>query len=188
MKTLIRTAIGTALLLLIAACSGNSAAPSAQVQASTNASDSGTRLIVRTVPQLGNILVDASGMTVYTPEQEASGRILCTGSCTGIWVPVTVPTGTHPSAGMGVTAHLGTTKRADGSMQVTVGGEPLYTFAEDSSPGAVNGNDVTDSFNAIDFTWHALSPAGGIAVQKSTPTPSPSGSSSSGGSTGGYNY
>ena len=51
---------------------------------------------------------------------------------------------------------LGTTKRKDGTIQVTYNGWPLYTYAGDQAPGEANGNDV-DQFDA---EWYALQPNG----------------------------
>ena len=57
-------------------------------------------------------------------------------------------------------AGLAVVNRPDGTSQVTYKGAPLYTFAEDTSPGEVNGNGVSDSFNGTDFTWHVAGDAG----------------------------
>ena len=51
---------------------------------------------------------------------------------------------------------LGTTKRADGRLQVTYNHHPLYTFVKDTRKGQTNGEEV-DAFGA---EWYALSPAG----------------------------
>jgi predicted lipoprotein with Yx(FWY)xxD motif len=51
---------------------------------------------------------------------------------------------------------LGTTKRADGRLQVTYNHHPLYRFAKDTKKGQTNGEEV-DAFGAH---WYALSPAG----------------------------
>jgi predicted lipoprotein with Yx(FWY)xxD motif len=62
-----------------------------------------------------------------------------------------------PQAMSGAEAsQLGTTKRSDGTMQVTYAGHPLYTFVEDSKPGEAKGND-TSAFGA---QWYALKPNG----------------------------
>jgi predicted lipoprotein with Yx(FWY)xxD motif len=58
---------------------------------------------------------------------------------------------------------LGTTKRADGRMQVTYNHHPVYTFAKDTKKGQTSGENV-DAFGA---EWFAVSPAGN-AVKKST--------------------
>ncbi len=174
MKATTTTALGIATLLLVAACGSNGGSnPQAQVpQASP-----GVDVTAQSVPQLGEVLVDTSGMTLYTPDQENSGQIKCTGSCTTIWLPVTVPAGSKPVAGPGVTAHLSTIPRSNGQSQVTAAGVPLYVFSLDTSPGATNGNAVTDSFNGTTFTWHAVTPGGGSVQAMSTPSPSTSGTS-----------
>ena len=176
--------IGAATLLLLAACGGSSGS-SVQDQSAPSGSQtsSGVKLTAQSVPQVGKVLVDASGMTVYAADQETASDLKCTGPCNSIWVPVTVPTSTKPVAGPGVTAKLSTITLANGDAQVTAGGRPLYAFSFDNSPGAATGNGVTDSFNGTDFTWHAVTPAGNVVGTATTPSPSPSDNSG-----GGYHY
>ncbi len=62
-----------------------------------------------------------------------------------------------PKAGKGVDASkLGTTRRSDGTLEVTYNGHPLYTYAGDSQPGQTNGEGV----NGFGAEWYAVSPAG----------------------------
>jgi predicted lipoprotein with Yx(FWY)xxD motif len=66
-------------------------------------------------------------------------------------------TESEPKGQMGVSASkLGTTKRKDGTTQVTFAGHPLYTYVEDSKPGEANGND----FSSFGAQWYALEPNG----------------------------
>ena len=92
----------------------------------------------------GTVLVAGSnGMTVYTFDKDVanSGTSACTGDCLARWPALSVPAGTTPVAGAGVTGTLGTITRADdGSLQVTYNGLPLYFFAGDTKPGDTNGN------------------------------------------------
>jgi predicted lipoprotein with Yx(FWY)xxD motif len=106
------------------------------------------------VSGVGKVLVDAKGFALYSPAQEKSGTIRCTGSCTAIWVPLTVKG--SPTAASGL--KLGTVVRPDGKTQVTFDGEPLYRFANDGSPRTVSGNGAKDSFGGKSFTWHVASP------------------------------
>jgi hypothetical protein len=53
---------------------------------------------------------------------------------------------------------------------VTLDGRPLYTFTEDPGAGEVTGNDVTDSFDGMKFTWHALTPGGAEVSARSAPS------------------
>ena len=90
---------------------------------------------------LGTILVDGSGMTLYSLSAEKNGKFICTASaCTAIWHPLTVSAGATPS---GVSS-LGVVKRPDGTTQVTYKGAPLYTFAQDQQPGDTKGQGFKD--------------------------------------------
>jgi len=108
-----------------------------------------------TVGNLGKVLVDGNGMTVYLFEKDKNAKSSCYGACAQAWPPVT--TKGQPVAKNGATTgKLGTTKRTDGTVQVTYAGRPLYLYAGDSKPGQANGNDV----NAFGAQWYALTPSG----------------------------
>jgi predicted lipoprotein with Yx(FWY)xxD motif len=106
------------------------------------------------VSGVGKVLVDSKGFALYSPAQENSEMIRCTGSCTAIWSPLTVKGTPSDSSGL----KLGTVMRPDGKTQVTFDGKPLYRFAEDASPKTVTGNGAKDSFGGKSFTWHVASP------------------------------
>jgi predicted lipoprotein with Yx(FWY)xxD motif len=106
------------------------------------------------VSGVGKVLVDTKGFALYSPSQEKSGTISCTGSCTSIWMPLTTKGKPTTSAGL----QLGTVMRPDGKTQVTFKGKPLYVFAEDTSPKSVTGNGLSDNFGGKSFTWHVASP------------------------------
>ncbi len=135
--------------------------------------------------QLGQILTDSNGDTVYVFAKDTNGKSACNGSCAGVWPPVT--TSGSPKAGTGAAASkLGTTKRSDGSTQVTYAGHPLYTYTADASPGDTTGNGI----NEFGGLWYAVRPNGSNA-----PASGSSGGASSGGSStttgssgGGYGY
>ena len=123
--------------------------------------------------ELGRILVDASGKTLYFADQEAGGMIKCTGSCLSFWMPATGSTADAKSV-----TGLGTMKRSDtGADQLTFQGKPLYTFKLDTGSGQAKGNNVSDAFSGASFSWHAAT----------TTAPASSPSTSSGGG-GGYGY
>jgi predicted lipoprotein with Yx(FWY)xxD motif len=108
-------------------------------------------LTVATAPKVGAVLVDAKGFTVYDFHKDKGTVSACYGACEGVWPPVT--TAGSPTAGEGATASkLGTTKRKDGTLQVTYAGHPLYTYAADKKPGEANGND----FSSFGGEWYAL--------------------------------
>jgi predicted lipoprotein with Yx(FWY)xxD motif len=138
---LIVLALVTALVL--GACGGSDDGDATASTAST------------TVSLDDGVLVDSSGKALYSSDQEKSGKVVCTSSCVTIWLPLEAPGSGDPTAGDGVSGKLGAIKRPDGSRQVTLDGRPLYRFAQDSAPGKATGDDVTDSFDGQQFTWHA---------------------------------
>jgi predicted lipoprotein with Yx(FWY)xxD motif len=147
---------------------------------STAASAGAAAVDVADNAQLGEILVDSQGRTLYLFEKDGTDQSNCSGTCAQVWPPLT--TDGSPKAGEGVTASkLGTLKRDDGSTQVAFDGHPLYLYAEDTAPGDTNGNEL-DQFGA---EWYALHPDGENAEGESS---GDEGGSSSGGGSGGYSY
>jgi predicted lipoprotein with Yx(FWY)xxD motif len=113
---------------------------------------------VKHVDGMGDVLVDSSGLALYTPDQEADGKIRCTGGCTSFWVPLDAGSA-MPTAADGA-GKLGVVKRPDGARQVTLAGKPLYTFSEDA-PGKITGDGFRDDFGGTQFTWHVVLAGGG---------------------------
>ena len=92
---------------------------------------------------LGNILVDANGLTLYTFAPDSANRSTCSGGCTAAWPPATVDADTAAlvqSDGAGM-AELGVFDRGDG-MQLTWNGMPLYRFTRDAAAGQTNGEGI----------------------------------------------
>jgi predicted lipoprotein with Yx(FWY)xxD motif len=148
-KTLMAAAI-IVVAGFAAACSGAATAPpaasaSAAVPAASAAGPaaSGPAVMTASVGSQGTLLVaGANGMTVYTFSKDVanSGTSACTGGCLTKWPALTVPAGSTPAGGSGVTGKLGTITRADdGSTQVTYNGLPLYFYSGDKAPGDANG-------------------------------------------------
>jgi len=139
-------------VLLLAACGSNGS------DSSTGGSSDTT---VATRPAgSGTVLVDSSGRTLYFTDQDTASKIACVEGCAQVWLALTVPAGTTPTAPAGVPGTLATMARPGGGMQVTYDGKPLYTFTLDSQPGALSGDGVTDEFGSTQFTWHAAFTAG----------------------------
>jgi predicted lipoprotein with Yx(FWY)xxD motif len=90
--------------------------------------------------KLGKIVVDAKGRTLYLFEKDSGMTSNCSDACAKAWPPAVVTA--KPTAGPGIDAtKLATTKRSDGSTQLTYGGHPLYQFAGDGAAGDANGQD-----------------------------------------------
>ena len=86
----------------------------------------------------GKILADAQGHTLYIFTKDANGTSACSDACAKAWPPA-MATGT-PSAASGITAAaLATITRADGTTQLAINGQPLYTYAGDAAPGDTQG-------------------------------------------------
>ncbi|MEO8744874.1 MAG: hypothetical protein ABI334_05895 [Candidatus Dormiibacterota bacterium] len=150
-----------AVALLASACGGttstasSSPSPSAAATAAPSAAATGTTIAVATNAKLGQILVDAKGITVYLFVADTGTASTCYTSCAQIWPPV-LTTGA-PQAGTGATASLlGTTTRSDGKVEVTYAGHPLYYFVQDKQAGDATGQGV-NGFGAL---WWVLTPTG----------------------------
>ena len=115
--------------------------------------------------KLGPILVNARGHTLYMFAKDRNGKSSCSGSCAKFWPP-SLQRG-KATAGPGVKKSLiGTTKRSNGSLQLTYNKHPLYTFALDKKSGQTNGEGQL----AFGARWYAVS-GKGTAVVKASPPP-----------------
>jgi predicted lipoprotein with Yx(FWY)xxD motif len=101
------------------------------------------------------MLADDAGRTLYLWEADQGDESACDGPCAEAWPPLT--TDGRPAAGDGVKASLlGTSKRADGTLNVTYAGHPLYYFSGDQAAGDSNGKG-SDGFGA---KWWPVAPDG----------------------------
>jgi predicted lipoprotein with Yx(FWY)xxD motif len=113
---------------------------------------------------LGPVLVDARGRTLYVFEKDRGGKSACDAACAKYWPPLI--SRAKPRAGAGLQkSMLGVTKRPDGHRQVTYAGHPLYAFVGDKTAGQTSGEGLTN-FGA---DWYALA-ASGRTVEPSKPT------------------
>ena len=107
---------------------------------------------------LGTVVVDGSGRSVYASSADEPNESTCYGRCADTWLPL-LASG-DPAGGIGIkTSAAESMARRDGSHQVTYRGHPLYWYAGDDQPGAINGNGV-DLFGAH---WFLLAPDGSRA-------------------------
>jgi predicted lipoprotein with Yx(FWY)xxD motif len=104
---------------------------------------------------LGELLVNEDGMTLYLFTQDPDGASACNEGCATTWPPL-VADG-DPTAGNGADESLlGTITRDDGTTQVTYNGHPLYTYANDAAPGDTTGHEVGDVWYALGADGEAL--------------------------------
>jgi len=113
----------------------------------------GTRVKVVS-SDFGSVIADGKGEAFYLFDKESSEKPRCYGACASVWPPVL--TKGKPQAANGVSQRLlGTTKRANGKLQVTYAGHPLYYYVDDS-PGTILCHDVAE-FGGL---WLVVKPNG----------------------------
>jgi predicted lipoprotein with Yx(FWY)xxD motif len=128
-------------------------------------SSSGTVMLHTT--KLGKVLATRAGMTLYLFKADKKGKSVCYGQCATYWPPL-LKKGAL-TAGTGLKAKLlGTTKRKNGTRQVTYAGHPLYRFKLDKHAGEVEGQGQ-DFFGG---KWYVLSAAGRTITKSATSTTS----------------
>ncbi len=155
-----------ALAALLSGCGGGattttptSAAPATSAPAESSApatsapaSMSAAELSVAE-SKAGQIVVAGQGLSVYyfTKDTKDSGTSACTGDCLVAWPPVTSTTAT-PTVN-GVTGKVGTIPTADGKMQITINGMPIYYYEKDKAAGDITGQGVGG-------VWYLVAPSG----------------------------
>ena len=105
--------------------------------------------------ELGRIIVDGRGRSLYLFEKDMHGRSACSGVCAAYWPPL-LTNGRSIAIKGAKPSLLGSIRRADGSRQVSYAGHPLYFFSGDTRRGQTNGEGLQD-FGA---GWYALAPSG----------------------------
>jgi predicted lipoprotein with Yx(FWY)xxD motif len=175
---------------LIAAC-GSSAAPStsastpttggtspATSQQSNSSSSSSTVTIMTQNTSKGTVLANAQGQTIYWFAIDTPTKSNCNGSCASFWPPVIGKAAAASGMTLPLPHGFGTITRADGDVQATYFGHPLYTYMGDTAAGQINGNGK----NLSGGLWWAMTPT---SAKIGAPATSSSSSSSAG---GGYGY
>ena len=103
----------------------------------------------------GMVLFDGNGRVLYLFGRDRGGKSSCTGACASAWPPFLTKSAPRASAGVRSTL-LGTTRRSDGTLQVTYAGHPLYYFQGDVKPGQIKCQNVSN-FGGL---WLVLKPNG----------------------------
>ena len=136
----------------------------------SDASSSSGPSISTASTSLGRIVVNSGGRTLYMFGKDKRDKSACAGMCAKFWPPL-IAAGKPRATGGARASLLGTTKRADGRMQVTYNRHPLYTFVKDTKKGQTHGEGLT----AFGGQWNAVSPSGTkVARQvKAQPRPKP---------------
>lgn len=105
----------------------------------------------------GQVIADGKGEAFYLFDKESSKKPRCYGACASAWPPV-LTKGKPVAASGAKQSLLGTTKRANGKLQVTYAGHPLYYYVDDS-PGTILCHDVEE----FGGRWLVVKPNGDAA-------------------------
>ncbi|MDE2078999.1 MAG: hypothetical protein KGI73_01285 [Patescibacteria group bacterium] len=100
----------------------------------------------------GTYLIGFNGQALYTYDKDTATASNCTGACATAWPPYLVPdTSALGNIQAGVPGKVGTITRADGTLQATYNGKPLYFYVGDTTENAVTGDGVKG-------VWHLATP------------------------------
>jgi predicted lipoprotein with Yx(FWY)xxD motif len=155
MKRFLLLAIApVAVAVVVAGCGGSSYGGGSSSNTQSGASSTGPAVAVKKLPD-GNALVDAQGRALYLFEADKGTTSNCSAGCASVWPPAT--TSGKPTAGSGISAaKLGTTKRSDGTTELTYNGHPLYRYVADTKPGEAKGQGL----NQFGAKWYLLGATG----------------------------
>jgi predicted lipoprotein with Yx(FWY)xxD motif len=151
-KTLI---VGAAALLMAVVAVAAAAASTTRATSSRSVGVARAATVTAHSSRYGKILFDGRGRVLYLFARDRGGRSSCSGPCAAAWPPFL--TTRSPNGLAGVNAKLlGTTRRADGTLQVTYANHPLYYFKGDTKPGQIKCQNVAN-FGGL---WLVVSPSG----------------------------
>ena len=101
------------------------------------------------------VLAGAHGRTLYLFEGDTRGTSQCSGACATAWPPFLAAAALKAGSGVNP-ALIGTIHRADGKVQVTYDGHPLYYFQGDMNSGTHHGEGV----KAFGAQWYVVAADG----------------------------
>ena len=140
-----------AIALALGACGGSDSDGSSSAGAGAGAPEAAT--VSEADSDLGAVLVDADGFTLYGLTDDTDGVSTCEDACAEAWPPLTVDSAELPA---NLDADLfRVIERSDGTFQLQAGAWPLYRFAGDTAPGDVNGQ-------GSGGVWFAVAPDGSL--------------------------
>ncbi|MFE6946580.1 COG4315 family predicted lipoprotein [Streptomyces chartreusis] len=141
--------LASPLLLVLAACGSSSDGGDAPGKPPISIAQGQAAKVRVAESDLGPILVDASGRTLYAFTKDKEGQSNCDESCIAVWPALSGKT--RAEAGNGVDkALLKGLRQAEGSVQTSYGDWPLYYYVGDAVAGDVNGQGLDGEWFVID--------------------------------------
>lgn len=149
--------------LLVAGCTqsnGGQQTPQPTSVQPTSVQQSDTVRIATT--QLGKVLVDEKGMTLYYFSRDipANGTSSCYGSCAALW-PIFNVNNIVVSEPLS-SGDFSMITRSDGTKQIAYKGWPLYYYQNDAKPGDVNGEGILQ-------VWFVAKPDYSVMIEQKGP-------------------
>jgi predicted lipoprotein with Yx(FWY)xxD motif len=140
------------------AVAGVASTPAVNVAGAATGARAAAATVVKVASsKYGKIIVAADGHTLYMYKADKGTTSECYGGCASYWPALL--TKRKPTAGSGVVASkLGTTKRSNGTLQVTYAGHPLYYYGGDQTAGTENGQ-------GSGGVWYVLAPSGAVITK-----------------------
>jgi predicted lipoprotein with Yx(FWY)xxD motif len=120
-----------------------------------DAASAASTVTIRDSDRYGRYLTDGAGRTLYLFTRERGTASRCYGACARAWPPV-LTRGTPRARGAARASLLGTTRRRDGSRQVTYGGHPVYYYFRERRAGQIFCQNVVE----FGGTWLLVGPRG----------------------------
>lgn len=111
-------------------------------------------LHVRDDPDLGEILVGPTGLSLYRYGLDTPPGSRCVDECAREWPPLLggfAPEAGYAPSAPGLPGEVGVVLRPDGTRQLTYNGQPLYYWWRDEAPGDTTGQGVDD-------VWFVVNP------------------------------
>jgi predicted lipoprotein with Yx(FWY)xxD motif len=150
---------------VVAGCGGGSSTTTTSTSAGggesakSAATAQAVKVSAKAVANLGAVLVDEEGRTLYVFAPDRGREVTCVSECATVWPPLKVEAGQKASAsGQVKPSLLGSDPDPEGGEVVTYAGWPLYTYVADTSPGTATGQAV----NLNGGYWYAIAPSGKV--------------------------
>jgi predicted lipoprotein with Yx(FWY)xxD motif len=162
------TAVPLPVALAIAGCGSGSSTAQSDSHASNSANGGAAQSVSAAAPveltiessHYGRTIFDAHHRVLYLFGNDHTTKSTCYGGCAKAWPPLL--TNDAPKVGAGLDSSLlGTTKRRDGSTQVTYAGHPLYYF-EGDKPGKI----MCQNVKMHGGFWYVVKPDGEANMAK----------------------